>query len=181
MTVMHVTANDVNDSHATAVRVEEPEPESEVPVYHNQLNHLEAPHPKKPVSPLLLQDIPRVKVPDRGFRATLRKLSPSERSYIKSGVPARKLYKRVDEDLLFVGKYKDPRSRDFRLTPEELSSLEEDDSVRSPVNESPPPQISMEGEDALSLGRRVHEASITNLHGWYPGKRFYAEAEVEGH
>ena len=74
---------------------------------------------------------------------------------------------------------------DFRRDPEESSSPEEeeeeddaDDPIELPTSNSPPPQSPMDGEDAFSVCRRAHEASITNLHGWYPGKRFYAEAEV---
>jgi len=175
LTVMHVTANDLADSHATA---------PEAPVYHNQLSRLEAPQPQRPVSPRILQDIPRVVFPDRGFLGTLRRLSPfRERSYLKSGLPRRTEY--GDPNLLYVGKYEDPRPMDFRRDPEESSSPEEeeeeddaDDPIELPTSNSPPPQSPMDGEDAFSVCRRAHEASITNLHGWYPGKRFYAEAEV---
>ena len=169
LTVMHVTANGLIGSHATA---------SEAPAYHSQLSHLEAPQPQRPVSPLLLQDIPLVKVPDRGFQGTLRKLSPfSERSYLKSGLPRRTEY--GDLNLLYVGKYEDPRSRDFRRDPEESSPPEEDDNTESPTSNSPLPPSPTDGEDAFSVCRRAHEASITNFHGWYPGKRTYAEAEVQ--
>jgi hypothetical protein len=174
LTVMHVTAKDLADSHASA---------SESPVYHNQLNHLEAPRPQRPVSPLILQEIPRVKVPDRGFLGTLRRLSPfSKRSYIESGLPRRTEY--GDPNLLYIEKYEDPRPRDFRRDPEESSSPEEEEeeeddaTIESRTSNSPPPQSPTDGEDVFSVCRRAHEASITNLHGWYPGKRFYAEAEV---
>lgn len=165
LTVMHVTANDIAGSHATA--------------------------PEVPVSPPISQEIPQIELPDRGFRATLRRLSSSERLYVKSGIPKRKPHGRIDENLLFVNKYPDPRSKDFRRDPEESSPPEEpsppeessppeeDDNVESPpASESPPPQSPTDGEDAFSVCRRAHEASITNLHGWYPGKRFYGEAEV---
>lgn len=61
------------------------------------------------------------------------------------------------------------------------SASEEDDDILSPpASESPPPQDSTEeGQDAFSVCQRAHEASITNLHGWYPGKRVYGEPEVE--
>jgi hypothetical protein len=36
-----------------------------------------------------------------------------------------------------------------------------------------------ESQDAFSVCRRAHEASTTNLHGWYPGKRVYGEPEME--
>ena len=178
LTVIHVTTDDLADSQATAAHVREPE--SEVPVYHNNLAHIAAPQPKKPVSPLISQQIPRVKVPDRGFRAALRKLSSRERSYIKSGVPERKL-QRVDPNLLFAGKYKDPRPGYGDSDSEESFASEEDDGVQSPpASESPPPQTSTEeSQDAFSICQRAHEASITDLHGWYPGKRVYSEAEVE--
>lgn len=199
LTVIHVTAEDLADSRPTAARVQEPE--SEVPVYHNNLAHIEAHQPKKPVSPLISQRIPRVKVPDRGLRATLRcKLSSSERSYLKSGVPKRK-WQRDDPNLLFPEKYKDPRPGYSCKALEEPSASEEDDDILSPpASESPPPQSSTEdysipstpasesppsqdsteeGQDAFSVCQRAHEASITNLHGWYPGKRVYGEPEVE--
>jgi hypothetical protein len=35
-----------------------------------------------------------------------------------------------------------------------------------------------EGEDAFSICRRAYEASISNSPVWYPGRRFYGEAEV---
>ncbi|KAM0703421.1 hypothetical protein Q7P35_009360 [Cladosporium inversicolor] len=163
LTVMHVTANDIADSHEAV--------------------------PEVPVSPPISQEIPRLKLPDRGFRASLRKLSSSERSCIKSRLPKRKPYGRIDENLLFVNKYPDPRSMDFRREfeesspSEESSTSEEDENVESPANESPasessPPPSPTDGQDAFSVCRRAHEASITNLHGWYPGKRFYGEAEV---
>ena len=171
LTVIHVTADDLADVQ---------EPESEVPVHHNNLAHIAAPQPKKPVSPLISRQIPRVKVPDRGFRAALRKLSSRERSYIKSGVPKRKL-QRIDPNLLFAGKYKDPRPGYGDSDSEESLASEEDDGVQSPpASESPPPQTSTEeSQDAFSICQRAHEASITDLHGWYPGKRVYSEAEVE--
>ena len=197
LTVIHVTAEDLADSHATA------EPESEVPVYHNNLAHIEAPQPKKPVSPLVSPKIPRVKAPDRGIRAFLRrKLSSSERSYLKSGVPKRK-WQRVDPDLLYPEKYKDPRPGYSCKALEESSAFEEDDDILSPpASELPPPQSSTEddsipsppaseslppqssvdleeGQYAFSVCRRAHEASTTNLHGWYPGKRVYGEPEME--
>ena len=167
LTVMHVTANDIAGSHATA--------------------------PEVPVSPPISQEVPRIRLPDRGFRASLRKLSSSERSYVRSRLPKRKPNGRIDENLLFVNKYPDPRSKDFRRDPEESSPprseendnvkssppAEEDDNVESPsASESPPLQTPKDGQDAFSVCRRAHEASITNLHGWYPGKRFYGEAEA---
>lgn len=186
LTVIHVTAEDLAESHATA------EPEPEVPVYHNNLAHIEAPQPKKSVSPLISQKLPRVKVPDRGLRATLRrKLSSSERSYLKSEVPKHK-WQRVDPDLLYPEKYRDPRpgyscraleEADGIQSPPPQSSVEEDDGTQSPpASESRPPQSPVdveEGQDAFSVCRRAHEASITNLHGWYPGKRVYGEPEME--
>jgi hypothetical protein len=60
--------------------------------------------------------------------------------------------------------------------------MEDDGTQSPPTSESPPPQSSVdaeEGQDAFSVCRRAHEASITNLHGWYPGKRVYGEPEVE--
>lgn len=199
LTVIHVTAEDLADNHSTANRVQEPE--AEVPVYHNNLAHIEAPQPKKPVPPLISQKIPRVKVPDRGLRATLRrKLSSSERSYLKSGVPKRK-WQRVDPDLLFPEKYKDPRPGYSCRALKESSPPEEDDGILSPpASESPPSQNSTEEDsipsppasvspepknpteetqDAFNVCQRAHEASITNLQGWYPGKRVYGELEVE--
>jgi hypothetical protein len=175
LTVMHVTANDLADSHAAA---------PEAPVYHNDLAHIEAPRPQRSVSSSISQEIRRVKVPDRGFRATLRRLSSSERSYLKSGLPAYKQQEVINEDLLFVNKYKDPQPKDFRRDPEQEPSPEEpsspeDDNVESPASESPPPQSPVEeGEDAFSVCRRAYEASISNAPVWYPGRRFYGEAEV---
>lgn len=172
LTVMHVTANGLADSHAAA---------PETPVYHNDLAHIEAPQPQRSVSSSISHDTPRVKVPDRGFRAALRKMSSGN---LKSGLPAHKQQGVVNKDLLFPNKYKDPRPKDFRRDPEESASpkeppLLENDSVDSPASESPPPQSPMdEGEDAFSICRRAYEASISNSPVWYPGRRFYGEAEV---
>jgi hypothetical protein len=123
--------------------------------------------------------IPQVVVPDRGFRASLRKLSPfSERGYLKSGLPMRPEY--GNADLLYVGKYADPRPRSFRATkdfskPESQSVLNLDESewlAGVPSTASPARQ------DALSLSEKARIASITNLHGHYPGKRWYAPADA---
>jgi len=123
--------------------------------------------------------IPQVVVPDRGFRAAMRKLSPfSERGYLKSGLPTRPEY--GNADLLYVGKYADPRPRSFRATkdsskPESQSVLNLDESewlAGAPSTASPARQ------DALSLSEKARIASITNLHGHYPGKKFYAPVEA---
>jgi hypothetical protein len=101
-------------------------------------------------------------------------------------------WQRVNPDLLFAGKYKDPRPgyicRAEGSSPsgvawaEKKEEEEDDDSIQSPpASESPPPQNPVdveEAQDAFSICRRAHEASITNLHGWYPGKRVYGESEL---
>ena len=181
LTVIQVAAEDLVNSHPTSSRLQEPEPE--VPVCHNNLAHIEAPQPKKPVSALISQKVTRVKVPDRGLPASpRRKLSSSERSYLKSGVPKRKC-QRVDPNLLFPEKYNDPRPGYICHALEESSASGGDDDVPlSPASESPPPQSFVdveEAQDTFSVCQRAHEASTTNLHGWYPGKRVYGEQEVE--
>lgn len=168
LTVMHVTANDLVDSHATA---------PEAPVYHNDLAHIEAPQPRRSVSSSISQDIPRVKVPDRGFRAALRKMSSSERLFLKSGVPAHNQQEVVDKNLLYVNKYKDPRPLDFRRDPPESSSPEESSSSEAETDNVRSPPLG-DGEDAFSICRRAYGASISNAPVWYPGRRFYGEAEV---
>jgi hypothetical protein len=103
-------------------------------------------------------------------------MSSSERLFVKSGLPAHNQQQVVDKNLLYVNKYRDPRPLDFRRDPPESSSPEEEtDNVESPASESPPLD---DGQDAFSVCRRAYEASISNAPVWYPGKRFYGEAEV---
>jgi hypothetical protein len=160
----------------------------EAPVYHSNLSHIEGPTPQR-VSPLVME-APRVVVPDRGFRAAIRKLSPfSERGHLKSGLSDRIEY--GNPNLLYVGKYADPRPRDFSRAIQDTS--ESDSQIISDLDESESQSVLNLGEsewlagtfsttsparqDALSLAESVRIASITNLHGYYPGKRFYAPAE----
>lgn len=171
--VARQTANDVAEPHTPTSRVVGSE--SEVPVFHNQLSHIEAPQPKNPVSPLILPEIPHVKVPDRGLRGTLRRMSPfSERAYLKSGRPRRISW--GEPDLLYVGKYPDPRPRTFRPAPESSSPPGEVDDNQSEAasEESQTPLSPIERELA-----DFYFASTHDLHGWYPGKKVYAPAEVD--
>jgi hypothetical protein len=171
--------------HKSQVAQAEPQ---EAPVYHNNLSHIEAPTPQR-VFPLVMETL-RVVVPDRGFRAAIRKLSPfSERGYLKSGLPNRVEY--GNPNLLYVGKYADPRPRDFSRATQDTS--ESDSQSISDLDESESQSVlnldesewlagtssttSPACQDALSLAESVRIASITNLHGYYPGKRFYAPAE----
>ena len=166
----------------------EQEPQ-EAQVVFNTLNHIEAPRPVR-VSPLVLE-IPRVVVPDRGFRAAIRKLSPfNERGYLKSGIPERRQRVYGNPNLLYVGKYEDPRPRTFRaaqdtIDPQSQSLVDHNKSERliSALNTSGPESQSALGasrpeyRDALRDSESTYIASITNLHGWYPGKRFYVSTE----